>query len=442
MSIRRYLVLILVSIITLISFIAAIQGYKASMVKASHLFDAQLRSVANTLIALKPKQALVNVNSNDNLAFQFWQKKHLISKTSNVPFSAISAFNQGFSDNNFNGKRWRVFTKINKVDQTWIMVAQSIKPRFELAEKVIVSAVTPIILAIPILSLIISLVVSQGLRPLNQLTKQLTKKKINDLSVISIEKTSKELIPVIDTLNWVFAQLDSAYEREKRFASDAAHELRTPLSVLKINAHNLQYELGEDHQSLNHLVASVDRMAHVVDQILKLNRTNPEQFNVQMQKVALKPLIQQVIGQLYPEIISRHQQIEFNHGDVVINGNEFSLITLLQNLIANASKYSPDGGHILVTTLHVANRLILKVEDSGSGIAEQEMTKVFERFYRIGGDRHNSNVVGCGLGLSIVKHIVELHNATISLAKSKNLHGLMVTVIFPVSHNKNIEEPN
>ena len=246
MSIRRYLVLILISIITLVSFIAAIQGYKASMLKAADLFDAQLHAVADTVVALNPQVNIVQVNNQDDLAFQLWHNKQLSSKTSNAPMSAISLFQQGFTDENFAGKRWRVFT--TKVNNKWIMVAQSIKPRFDLAEKVILSAVTPIVLIIPFLSVIIFLIITHGLKPLNQLTSQLTRKKINDLSVLTIENASKELKPVVDTLNRVFNQLDNAYDREKRFASDAAHELRTPLSVLKINAHNLKFDLGEEHQ--------------------------------------------------------------------------------------------------------------------------------------------------------------------------------------------------
>jgi len=464
MSIRRYLVLILISIITLLSFIAAIEGYKASMAKASDLFDGQLSSVAQTLIAIQPQQKSLNIANNDHLAFQYWQTQsqgpRLLAKTSNAPENAISHFKEGFSENNFDDQRWRIYTLKNTQRHVWLMVAQSIKPRFDLAEQVILSAVTPIILTIPILSLIIFLVISRGLKPLTHLTKQLTKKKINDLSIIKLEHSSKELKPVVETLNRVLTQLDNAFEREKRFASDAAHELRTPLSVLKINVHNLQHEIGEQSSSLNHLIASVDRMAHVVEQILKLNRTDPSQFASNMQILALPPLIQQAIAQLYNEITQRNQIIEFcklefqhsdkgdikwekNHNSKVssqytVYGDEFSLMLLLQNLISNASKYTPEQGTILVTLKHHGEHNILTVEDSGPGIPTQELEKVFERFYRIGGDQNNSNVVGCGLGLSIVKHIVTLHHASIELDKSPSLQGLRVTLSFP--NNKQVNE--
>ncbi len=430
MSIRRYLVLILISIITLITFIAAIQGYKASMKKASDLFDAQLHSFATTLIALDTKQAVIKVNNKAALAFQIWQNKQLLLATSNTPKDNISAFKTGFSENNFNGMRWRVYAMQVQNTPKWVMVAQPIKPRFELAEKVILSAVIPIVLTIPLLSIIISLVVGRGLKPLTQLTKQLTKKKVNDLSKIKVKQTSEELVPVIETLNHLFQQLESAFEREKRFAADAAHELRTPLSVLKINSHNLQLELGNDNPAINHLVASVDRMAHVIDQILLLNKTNPEQFSADFTKLNLKNSCQQIIAQLYPEISARGQQIALEAPDAYIRGNDFAIATLLQNLISNASKYAPKQGHIILTIEKQHQYIKLTVEDSGQGIEAEELPKVFDRFYRVGGDRHNPQITGCGLGLAIVKHIVQLHNARIQLAKSPQLQGLMVNIVF------------
>jgi len=437
MSIRRYLVLILISIITLITFLAAIQGYKASMHKATALFDAQLRAVANTLITLETKQKIIKVDNKEALAFQIWQNKQLVIATSNVPTQKITHFKEGFSINNFNGMRWRIYNHYLPQQHKWIMVAQPIKPRFELAENVILSAVMPIVLAIPLLSLIISFVVRHGLKPLTQLTAQLTQKRVNGLNPLTIAHDSEELVPVIETLNHLFQQLDAAFMREKRFAADAAHELRTPLSVLKINCYNLQQEQPQNSSTLAHLVASVDRMTHVIDQILLLNKTNPEQFTEALVELNLTAITQQVIAQLYPEINHRQQQISLMAKPCFIEGNEFAISTLVQNLISNACKYTPEKGQILVTIEQVDKQIKLIIEDSGAGIAENEVDKVFDRFYRVGGDRHHSSIIGCGLGLAIVKHIVQLHNAQITLARSSTLQGLMVIVMFTMSAANN-----
>lgn len=466
MSIRRYLVLVLLSVITLVTFIAAIQGYRASMERASNLFDAELNSLAQTLQIIKPSgidysitnsitnslaTQVVQIEQGADIAFQLWQNNQLLLRTSNAPEQAMSRFVDGgfivgFSEHNFKGQRWRTLVKKSLVKKPsltnnnitqWVIVAQPLSRRFELAEEVILSAVTPIVIAMPLLALIIWFAIKRALRPLTHLTSELTHKKANDLSLLSTKSQTGELVPVVQTLNHLFERLAAAFERERRFASDAAHELRTPLSVLKINVHNVKNESSEQLASLPQLVDSVDRMAHVVDQILTLNRTNPEQISIESEAINLKSLIVQIISDLYPEISKRSQNIALQSDDVNLFGNAFSLHILVQNLISNASKYTPEEGEILVSTSVDDSSVVLVVEDSGPGIAEQEHQRVFNRFYRVGGDQHNSSVIGCGLGLSIVKHIVMLHNAEIKLSKSESLSGLKVTVIFPKPTNMN-----
>ena len=168
----------------------------------------------------------------------------------------------------------------------------------------------------------------------------------------------------------------------------------------------------------------------VVDQILDLNRTNPEQISLAAKAVDFTALLQQTISDLYPEISRRDQQIALQGDHAVLNGNAFALGLLCQNLIVNACKYTPEGGQIRVATVVAEQQVTLLVEDSGPGIAATEYQRVFDRFYRVGGDRHHSSVIGCGLGLAIVKHIVQLHDAIITLSSSAALGGLKVTVDF------------
>lgn len=457
MSIRRYLVLVLVSLLTLVTFMAAIQGYKASMSKASALFDAELSSFATTITdALPVEEAKVSVVNSGKLAFQIWHNQHLIVRSHNAPENALfravnGVFSLGFSEANFLGKRWRVYTQAIDEKGHWVMVAQPLQQRFALAEEIILSAVTPIIVAIPFLALVISIIIRQGLSPLTRLTHLLSVKKVNDLTPIRHRSTNKnELTPVVRTLNQLFERLSSAFEREKHFASDAAHELRTPLSVLKLNVHNLENQITQQYlqhaslendevasKLLSQLNQSVDRMAHVVDQILVLNRTNPEQILVNHTQIDFYALTQRVIQELYPEIAMRNQDIALHGDKSIIEGSEFALGVLIQNLISNASKYTPDYGEVSVTITEtiVANEksLRLQVEDSGPGIALSEYQRIFDRFYRVGGDKHNTSVVGCGLGLAIVKHITELHQASITLGKSEKFGGLLVEVVFPLA---------
>lgn len=422
----------ILSILTLVAFSAAIQGYRSSMSKAEVLLDQELSSLAGSLISFRTDNGLTYTKQENNFACQIWTDGQLIYRTDNSPESALSNFIEGFSEVSFAGQRWRSYVKKLDTEHSWLIVAQPIQRRIDLAEGMTLTAVTPLILSIPILAILISLAVKRSLNPLSQLSQALKSKKTDDLSKINITQKSKELMPVINTMNSLFARLNEAFTREKRFASDAAHELRTPLSVLKVNIHNMSEELGDNKQSqesLAQLKQGVDRMAHVIEQILLLNRTSPEAFQSKFQKVDLHTLCHDVIRGLYPDISENDHQIEYVGKPLSIDGDEFSMKTLLQNLITNAIKYTEDGSVIRVSLTELGNNISLRIEDSGKGLNEKEFKRVFDRFYRVGGDQHNSNIIGCGLGLSIVKHIVILHDASIKLAKSKSLGGLSVTVL-------------
>jgi two-component system sensor histidine kinase QseC len=436
LSIRRYLTLVLLSVITLVTFAAAIQGYRSSMAKATSVFDNELLSLTHVLVNITDlsTQSLA-AQSNSAFIYQIWQHNQLIVSSQPELKTAISELKNEFAEYNFLAQRWRTYGHFFESEDKWVLVAQPLNRRFELAEQMILAAVTPLILSIPLLAIIIFLLVSTGLRPLIVLSENLRTKKADDFSPLTLQKQRNELSPVLETLNQLFERLSAAFSREKRFASDAAHELRTPLSVLKINTHNLALELNESdptNANIQYLQQGIERMSHVVEQILLLNRTNPEQYQGQFKPLNTASLCQGVIASLFPQIEERKQEIELVGQGVTIYGDEFSLGILLQNLISNASKYSPKKSLIRVTLSATKNQVVIQVEDSGPGIEASEYQRVFERFYRIGGDRHSSDAPGCGLGLAISKHIAQLHYATLKLSRSELLSGLSVELLLPL----------
>lgn len=429
-SIRRYLVLILLSVITLVLFFAAIKGYRGSMARATTLFDSQLVAMADTLETMQLTIQLGRLNKESEMILQIWQNDELLLHSFNSPEAPITRFELGFRDENFSGQRWRTLARYYPDSQHWLMLAQPLSHRYELADELVLAAVQPLVFSLPLLALLISLAVKQGLRPLVGLSDALKQKKPDDLSPVALNQPPTELQPVLKTINGLLVRLDAAFARERRFASDAAHELRTPLSVLKINCHNLAQELGSESANLTLLRDGVERMGHVVDQILLLNRTNPEHFSVKWVEVDLYRLCQTCIANLYPQLQAKQQQIGLSGTATPMLGDAFSLNVLVQNLVSNASKYSPVGSQIEVNIDKRPEGVLLVVEDSGPGLAESEYERVFERFYRVGGDRHQSGSIGCGLGLAIVKHIVELYGARIRLLRSAQLGGLRVEVQF------------
>ncbi|NQZ08335.1 MAG: sensor histidine kinase N-terminal domain-containing protein [Algicola sp.] len=429
-SIRRSLVSVIIATMTLVSFYAALQGYRSSMKQVNQLFDAELQTYAASLKMAANQRGVLPMPDNTTVAFQVFKDNTLVFRSNNAPDQQITAFNQGFSDKNFARSRWRTFTQFHQPLGIWVVVAQRWDKRFELAEGITLASVYPTVLSLPLMAILIWLIVTQGLHSLKSIAKQLQHKKADDLEPVTINRIPLELKQIIETTNALFHRLDEAFSREKRFASDAAHELKTPLSVLKINAYNLS-KAQTTHEDIALFDAGVERMSHVIDQILALYKTSPEQFDASLEPTDLYALCQNSIAQLYPQIDAKDQHIELHGQRSIINAQPFSIATLLQNLVSNASKYTPDQGEIHLTVEQNGEVVVLTVEDSGPGIPEQQHQRVLERFYRVGGDRHNSGIQGCGLGLSIVNQITRLHHGTLALSHSKFASGLKVTLTLP-----------
>ena len=177
---------------------------------------------------------------------------------------------------------------------------------------------------------------------------------------------------------------------------------------------------------------SIERMVHIIEQLLDLYRTTPEQFMAHFTEIDLYNLAQQVISNQWSHIEAKNQQLELQGSPCLLTGDQFTLEILIKNLIDNANKYTPVGGSLFISVSEHDGFAELCVEDSGTGIPEAFYQRVFERFYRVNGDQNNTMVIGCGLGLSIVQHIVELHGGKISLSPSRFSSGLKVTVSLPI----------
>ena len=421
-SIRRFLISTLTSALILIIFSAALHGYRATIGISTTLLDEEL-------IALNSAIARFNGDSpvdDHPLLFQIWQDDNLIKSSNDLIEAPLSDFEDGFSEKNVLGIRWRVHTSYVKDDGSWYMVAQPLSNRFTLADALTVASITPFIVSVPLLVVILFLGITWGLAPLKQLSRKLAKRTGNNFSTIALDREPSELKPVVSTLNSMFSRLSAAFEREQQFASNAAHELRTPLSVMKINIHNIAEELGDSGKLLETLQRDTDRMIHAVNQFLLLTRTSPETFVEQKEAVNLHFVAQEVISDLYGKIETKQQEISLEGDEIWLNSVHFMLYTLLQNLITNASNYSPEGAQIVIRIEQRASNVILSVADSGPGIPISERASVLKRFNRAA---QAKTTTGSGLGLAIVLQIAALHNANVVLGDAK-LGGLEVKVEF------------
>jgi len=443
-SIRIFLIAALLSSITLVIFVASLRGYQSSMDELQALFDDQLLQKAELLGHYVRTQQLVDTvpdaavvpfpaGGKSSLLYQVWRDadRHSVLRSAGVPETALLESAAGFQEMNFHGYRWRALVLPDAASGLWLLLAERDDLRYKIADRVVIAVLTPIVLGLPVLALIIWWVVSRGLRPISRLATELESREAGGLKAIELQGVPRELEVLANSANELLRRLEASFQREKRFAADAAHELRTPIAAIRVHLQNLVDELDEPGHSLQQLAEGVERLSHLVEQTLVLNRVAPDQYMANFVPLDLYGIAQQVIADRYPQVEARQQEIQLEGAATGIRGDRFGLEMLVLNLVSNAIKYTPVSGKIEVGVYRLADRVHLYVMDSGSGIPESEYQRVFERFYRVGGDRHNSGVTGCGLGLSIVQRIVALHGAEIELGPSRFGSGLKVTVIFP-----------
>jgi two-component system sensor histidine kinase QseC len=439
-SIRSYLVIAVLSAITLTSFVAALYGYRTSVAAAQILFDAQLSDTASliaALLAAQPPEAAPAENrgltpSAGQAAFQIWTAdQRLVLYSADAPTTAIAPFEPGFHDRNFNNQRWRVLVRHAQASDHWILVAQRADTRYLLADSIVMESVIAVVISLPVAALFIWIIVGHGLRLLARLASELRHKQAADLSPLDLGDPPEELAVIVAAVNALLRRLARSFARERRLTADAAHELRTPIAALKIHLHNLTAKLPPGDPTLAQLQAEATRLEHLIAQILLLYRMEPEHYRATMEVVDLTEIARQTVANRYPEFEHKEQDLLFEGQSQPILGDRFAITTLVDNLVANASRYTPTGGQIAVAISATADRVILEISDSGPGMAEAERERVFDRFYRIGGDRNP--ISGSGLGLSIVKLIAELHHATIRFDASPFATGLSVRVEFPLS---------
>lgn len=431
-SIRLFLIATLLAVITLANFLAAVQGYRASTERAQELLDIQLADTAALLSTTPISNRQIVQQPSGRLAFQIWSDGgKLLKRSSNTPATAIAELVPGYREDNFSNFRWRILSHHDAANKRWILVAERVDVRIDLADSIVIESVLPVLMGLPIVALLVWFIVGNGLSLLNTLAAEVAARRSDDLSALEITDPPVELAPVVTAINSLLQRLSAAVQREQRFASDAAHEMRTPLSALKVHIHNLKQDLPEHSDKLSSLDYDVARLEHLIEQIMLLHRISPENYHANMQTVSLQEIVQAVVSDVTPEINSRNQTITIKGEDQHIQGDAASLGILVSNLTLNASHYSPEGATLAIDIGANDFGVYLDVIDNGPGIPYVELRRVLDRFYRGGGDRHHSDFEGCGLGLAIAQHIAELHEAELMLNNNSPAAGLTARVLFP-----------
>jgi len=286
--------------------------------------------------------------------------------------------------------------------------------------------------AFPLSGLLIWIIISRGFNSINRITKELANRAPNHLEPVSIKDVPEEIKPVIDELNKLLTRLKEGFVREKRFAADAAHELRTPLAALKIQAQVAlnTTDVDEKNRALQKLITGVNRGTHIVQQLLTMSKLFPDV--VSKEEVDLAKITREILAMHTPLAIEKQIQLEFDQATPLTNfkGNPTTIGILVNNLVDNAIRYCNQDSHVFVRVYQQKNNMVLEVRDDGPGIPRALRSRVFERFFRVLGNKAQ----GSGLGLSIVKQICELHHGRVTLKSPRKGKGLIVSVFFPTNN--------
>jgi len=427
-SIRRTLMLWLCIGLTAGIVIAGGLLYFQAREEANEIFDYQMRHLAESL----PRQAFGPVSPGRkevpdmerDIVIQMWDDTGVRIYHSHERIALPQRAEFGFATVPTRDGPWRVYS--TQLGNTVVQVAQPMSARRAVATEVATRTVAPLLLLFPFVAALVWLTISEGLSPLRRIAREVKSRDAAALSPIVEVGMPEEIQPLTHALNDLLARLNLAIGAQRAFIADAAHELRTPLTALKLQIQLVERAGSEEERiaALAELKRGFDRATHLVQQLLTLARQEPGSAARKRQDVNLELLARTVVSDLAPVAQTRSVDLGIaSSSPVIVEGDPEALRIMLNNVVENAVKYTPAGGTVDVCIVD-GEMPVVSVQDSGPGISDDQLPRVFDRFYRVPG----TEVQGSGLGLAIAKEVADVHGATISLANTG--HGLRATITF------------
>ncbi len=424
-SLRRRLLWLVLAAIALASVLQASSTYRTALQQADAMFDEHLQEVARSIRGGVPMILPGNGEAYDYLV-QIWGPDGTPLFSSIGPVLPAQAL-LGFSDIAVGGVRYRVYSL--QTSQHTVQIAQDLDARQARARALALRAVLPAALLAPLLMMAVGWLINRSLAPVERMRRQVARRPADDLSPLADAGLPEEVQPLVHELNGLFGRVRQAFSKQQQFVADAAHELRSPLTALKLQAQALRRSGDEASRdaAVARLNDGIERAIQLVSQLLVLAREEGEHAIAQTQRVDLQDLARLAASDVLPQAQARGIDLGLEtSGSVWVQGQQEALQILLRNLLDNAVKYSPDGGRVDISLAEKQGRACIVVEDSGPGIPEAERERVFDRFYRVPG----ATTTGSGLGLAIVQTIAQRHGAVVRLDRSQRLGGLSVEVRF------------
>lgn len=350
----------------------------------------------------------------------------------NPPLALPKNLRDGFHTVSISAGTYRVLIS-TLGDGERLAVAQDTAVRNEIARDSAVRTLLPFLVLVPILLVVVAVLVRKIFKPVSDLSSEIDRRGEQELHPISPETLPSEIRPFVEAINRLLGRVEQSMDAQRRFVADAAHELRSPLTALSLQAELLaDAEMSVNaHERLYTLRQGIQRGRTVLEQMLALARAQGTATTANTE-VSVQKVYRRVLEDLLPLAEAKGIDIgAVSNADARILANEVDLTTLVKNLVDNAIRYTPEGGRVDLSVITTSGVTALVVEDSGPGIPEAERERVFDPFYRVLG----SDEIGSGLGLSIVQTISTRLGAKISLdfASKQSKSGLRVTITFPMA---------
>jgi two-component system, OmpR family, sensor histidine kinase TctE len=328
-----------------------------------------------------------------------------------------------------------------------VQVAETLEKRERLANEIIKGVILPQFVILPLAVVLVWFALARGIKPLARLQKRIRKRESTDLSPIDERDVPDEVVPLVRAINELLARLDQSIGTQKQFLADAAHQLKTPLAGLRMQAELAGREIdagaADVKQSLRQIASSSQRAAHMVNQLLAMARAEDREQALRKQDINLAAIVKEAVHDFVPKAMDKRIDLGYEgpdaDGGAHLHGQPVLVREMVRNLVDNALQYTPSGGTVTARVLAdpFGQVVVLQVEDNGPGIAEAERELVFQPFYRPA----DTQIEGSGLGLAIVREVAEQHGAEISVADAQQRAamvaghggpGTLVTVRFPV----------
>lgn len=417
---------------------AALQAavtYRTARAETEALFDAQMQRIALSLSgslgagALSDDAPAADTPAAREMIIQIWRADGVMLYRSPQGRLLPPQTVIGFSDTVAGGEPYRIYAL--RTDTQVVQVAQQTEARGRMAGQLALRAVLPVALLAPVLMLIVWWVVGRAIGPIERVRRQVAARRPDDLAPLPTAGLPAEVRPLVGEMNGLLTRLSAAWDALTHFTADAAHELRSPLAALRLQAQSLQRAPDDATRAIatERLLAGIDRATRLVEQLLALARQEGAGEGAELVSLDLTALARNALADAEPEA-ARHAialTLDAPTAHVVLRADEAALAVLLRNLLGNALRHTPPGGQVRVGVREEASVIDLTVEDSGPGIAPDERARVLDRFYRVPGTPGH----GSGLGLAIVRAIAERHGAALTLDASPTLGGLRVMLRWP-----------